>query len=175
MLNIDITKHFGICYTLKCNVACPHCADECGPHRTEKMSTHDIKFTIKQVAMTGFETIELYGGEPFLEFNQLSDLIRFCKQWGIRPLIYTNGFWGRNVDSAKEKLEILKECGLDTLAVSIDSHHQKSILIDYPLNVLRIAERLGIDNFCVFVPSMDAQEDDSIIDIVKKVKKHIYI
>ena len=125
--------------------------------------------------MTGFKTIELYGGEPFLDFNQLANIIRVCEQWSIRPLIFTNGFWGNNVDSAKKKLEILKKCGLDSLAVSIDSHHQKNILIDYPLNVLRIAERLDIDTYCVFCPSMDAPGDNRILDIIKKVTKHINI
>jgi len=174
-MDFDVTKHFGICYTLKCNVECPHCADACGPHRSERMDFNDIEFIIENAAVAGFKSIELYGGEPFLDFNRLSQMVRLCASWSIRPLIYTNGFWGKNGNSAKEKLGILKKCGLDAIGVSIDSHHQKNIPIDYPLNVLQITKELSINSFCVFCPSISTQDDKALLDRIGQVTEHITI
>jgi MoaA/NifB/PqqE/SkfB family radical SAM enzyme len=82
---------------------------------------------INQIKKAGAQWVSFTGGEPFLEYDLLCQLIRFATDLGLKSETVTNCFWGHNIDTAKEKLVPLVDAGLDVLNISVDDFHQEHI------------------------------------------------
>ena len=166
---------FNLYYTYQCNIQCDHCCYNCGPQRTEKMSMEDAKHILKGAASSGKRVLELMGGELFLNYEELSELIFYSYGIGLYVLVDTNGFWGKNFETAKCMLENLSDRGLKAISLSIDTFHQQFIPLAYPLNVIRAAHELGISSSCNFCVSSDLAKDQNLLNDIKKETNRIFI
>lgn len=163
------------CYTYQCNIQCAHCCFKCSPKRIEKMPVDEARRVVKGVFSSGKSYIELWGGEPFLNYPELLELTAFCSSSGLKVGIDTNGFWGKVLGSAKEKLQELADAGLNRILVSIDTFHNKFIPVEHALNVIRAAKEVGIDSRVWFCRSFDDEKDLVLLNQVKKETELIYI
>lgn len=106
-----------------CNLNCSHCYTNKNP---TKLSIKDaINFlesckntTIQNVGFSG-------GGEPFLYFDFLKDIVSYCvKNDFFFDRIMTNGVWWQNQEDLNLKLQQLYDCGYDgKFGLSWDSYH----------------------------------------------------
>lgn len=173
-MGYDIRDVISFCYTFRCNLQCAHCSYNCGPSRTEKMNTDDIKYILKEAAYSKIRLVELMGGEPFLDYAELSELVAYCSDIGLDVIVTTNGFWGKDYEIAVEKLKALSKKGLTSVLVSTDTFHQKFIPVIYALNIIRAARELKIEAYCNFCLSSDRKTDNILLNCLKKETDNIF-
>lgn len=106
--------------TQKCNLYCKHCYRDSGPDKLKnELSNKESKKLLREIKQAGFRIIVFSGGEPLLR-DDIFDLISYSKSLGMRSLMGSNGTL-----ITKRVARKLKECGLDYIAVSIDSLNPK--------------------------------------------------
>ena len=112
-----------------CNATCPQC--ELRATEKFKRSTiplDDVKRMIDHAAASGFQALSFTGGEPFLRFEELAEIIDYACRAGI-PYVRTgsNGFFLRHSDKpewerrVRRIIERLAETDIYTLWFSLDS------------------------------------------------------
>lgn len=134
----------GLLLTLQCNAECKHCLFECSPKKTQKMSRDLTTKTILKAKQLGAEWISLTGGEPFLDTDLLTSLVRYTNNKGIKTEVITNGFWADTPDIAKKTLKPLVDAGLDVLNLSIDDFHEEFVPFEKTRNAYCAAVELGL-------------------------------
>lgn len=134
----------GLIITQQCNVSCGHCWFNCGPEKTAKMTTSQGKNYLTQINNAGAHWVSFTGGEPFLEYDLLHQLIHLASDLGLKTETVTNCFWGKNAAKAKEKLGLLAGAGLNVLNISVDDFHQEHIPLDNVRNCYQEAVDLDI-------------------------------
>jgi len=162
-------------YTYRCNIQCGHCSFNCRPSRKEKMDLADAKKLIRAAKASGKRLISLSGGEIFLYYDELSELVAYSAEMGLEAVVDSNGYWGKTPEHAKEKLKPLIERGLKTILISADTFHQKFISIQSPFNILRAARELDIESGIWFCTSPDKAQDRLFLDNLKKETDNIFI
>ncbi len=103
--------------TLKCNFKCPHCYINATEKLPEELSTEEAKMLIDQIAEVSRPLLILSGGEPLLR-PDLFEIIRYGKTKSFKIGVGSNGTlidW--------ETARRLKEAGVDTVSISLDSIH----------------------------------------------------
>jgi len=145
ILEMPFLRNIGLIVTYKCQVACPHCIIEAGPHRKEEMMLHDALEWIKQIAKyrNGYiKVLSLTGGEPFYDIEKLKKLVIFGKENGLIVSVVTNAFWAY---TPKEAVKILQELSaIKMLAISADVYHQEAIPFKRVKNAILAAKECGI-------------------------------
>lgn len=137
--------NIGLFMTYKCQVACPHCVAQAGPHRTEAILEHEAADWIGQAARYRdgvIKAVNLTGGEPFFDLPALQRLVALIVQNGLLPTAVTNAHWAVSPGAARETLSRVPDLLL--LQVSTDEHHQREIPFERVLNAIDAAEALGI-------------------------------
>lgn len=133
--------------TARCNATCTHCVTSCGPDRTEALSKQDVIRLMNEAAAIhdgerlGFS---LTGGEPFLDFDLLFDVVAHAGRLGAWISCVTNAFWARSEAVVENKLTMLRDSGLAALGVSVSRFHQRFVPLLKVRRVLTIAEALGL-------------------------------
>jgi hypothetical protein len=86
--------------------------------------------------------VHLTGGEPFLFWEHLVEILRTAKAEGLGPvdMIETNGFWADQDQTTRRRLKALKEWGIHKLKISCDPFHQAFVDIRLVRRLVRIAE-----------------------------------
>ncbi|MBV9763027.1 MAG: radical SAM protein [Acidobacteriaceae bacterium] len=112
-----------------CNIACRHCAPECGPEVRHPWDVALLERVIEEAARIPNlrKMIHFAGGEPFLYFPQMLQLARHAHVLGFGSSIVTNGFWGVNRARAASMIASLVECGLRRVELSVDRFHLEFI------------------------------------------------
>lgn len=119
---------FVIAPTLKCNLKCVYCfeSQSCKvdgfSEKTQKEVLEFIKNKIEKNPNLKLVTVDWFGGEPMLKYNEIvsfsSSIINFCKEKNItyRSCMLTNG-----ILLTKEKAISLKEkCNLYSVQIPLD-------------------------------------------------------
>jgi len=133
--------------TYRCNATCGHCVTSCGPHRTEALAKHDIIRLMNDAAdIKDGEPLRfsITGGEPFLDFDLLRDVVAHAGRLRAWISVTTNGYWARSDDAAASKLAALHDAGLCGVAVSVSRFHQEFVPVSRVRRVLDVAARLGL-------------------------------
>lgn len=161
----------GFMLTRKCNASCRMCCISSDPHCTEKLDTLDIKkYILSTKDVPGIRGISFTGGEPFLYYSSLKDLILYAVEAGKQVTVITNGFWASDYDDTEQRLEELKELGLKVLGISYDEFHREYVPVQNIKNILRAANSLDlpitINTILLKTSSMGALLDDLGEDIV---------
>jgi hypothetical protein len=159
-----IVKNVDFLLTFKCPAECKHCSYKAGPKRSGFIKPKKyLKYLDELTKMHPLKSVWVHGGEPFLYFDYLVQIIEEAKKREIpnRGLI-SNCFWAKNEDIVKKKLEKLKSAGLKKLTFSFDYFHQEFIPLAYVKNALKYAATLGFEEVFLdsyFVESLDTDNE----------------
>lgn len=103
--------------TRKCNMKCLHCYINANPTELkDELDTEESKALIDQIAQVSRPLLILSGGEPLLR-KDVYELIRYGSEKGLRMGLGSNGTLIDSKVATK-----LKEAGIATVSVSLDSH-----------------------------------------------------
>ena len=96
--------------------------------------------------------VHITGGEPFLYFDRLTEILTQASRLGLTPLdsLETNaGVWS-NESELRNQLRLLDDLGLERLKVSWDAFHEEFIDIDKVRRFIHIAHDIfGSDRVLV--------------------------
>lgn len=107
--------------TNKCNIKCEHCFTNAeGNSDMDEMNTSEIKKLFDQLAEFKVERVALGGGEPLVR-NDIYEVIRYGTDLGIRIHMSSNGLM-----LTQNTIEKLKQSGLDSVQISIDSKNEQT-------------------------------------------------
>jgi len=151
---LKVWRNAGLLLTYKCNAACEFCYYCCSPDNSGLMT---IETAIK--AWQGLKTlagdsakIHLTGGEPFLYFDRLCEILEAAKKerLGDVDLIETNAYWATDEKTIRDKLQILDRLGMRRLKISTDPFHLEYVDIEPVRLLARVgSELLGKDRVMV--------------------------
>ncbi len=141
----------GLLLTYRCNAACAFCYYRCAPDKGGLMPVATCLAAWRSLKMLAGDAakIHLTGGEPFLCWEHLVEILRAGKEQGLGPvdLIETNGFWAADERLVRERLDVLAALGVRRLKISVDPFHQEYVDIEPVRRLASLAiERLGPDN-----------------------------
>ena len=164
-------RNIGLIMTYKCQVTCPHCILEAGPHRTEELSLQDAFSWIKQIAdyRNGYiKVLSLTGGEPFYNLHSLERIAEFGEACGLIVSAVTNAYWAKTPDKAVRILKRLS--AIKMLAISADIHHQKYIPFENVKNAVFAAETCGIPyHIAVCTENEDDEEYKEMLERLREI------
>ena len=151
---LKLWRSAGLLLTYKCNCKCQFCYYNCGPEKDGLMTVEAAINTLLSLKKLSGDSakIHLTGGEPFLYFDRLCEILKEAKKQklGKTDLIETSGFWAENEKIIKERLKILDELGMDRFKISCDAFHQEYVDIEPVRQLAKIAaEILGRDRVLV--------------------------
>jgi MoaA/NifB/PqqE/SkfB family radical SAM enzyme len=151
---LKIWRNAGLLLTYKCNAACEFCYYCCSPDNDGLMTVDTAINTWQGLKKLAGESakIHLTGGEPFLYFERLCEILEAAKKenLGQADIIETNAYWATNEKEIKEKLRTLDKLGMRRLKISTDPFHLEYVDIE-PVRLLAKvgAEILGSDRVMV--------------------------
>jgi len=177
---LKVWRSAGLLLTYKCNAACEFCYYCCGPQNDGLMPVDTAIGAwrgLKELAGDSAK-IHLTGGEPFLYFERLCEILEAGKKekLGEADLIETNAYWAtptndvgtsgnslsrehrdknnksekRQNDFIKDRLKRLDELGMRRLKISCDPFHQEYVDIEQARLLAKVAaEVLGDERVMV--------------------------
>ena len=88
--------------------------------------------------------VHITGGEPFLYFERLSEILKQAHQLKLGGLdsVETNADWGDNEHDISEKLKFLDAVGLNRLKISWDPFHEEFVEIESVQQLYTIARKV---------------------------------
>jgi Radical SAM superfamily len=137
----------GIVLTARCNASCTHCSKSYGPYRSEHLELETIFRLMNEAAeIEDGEPLsfELTGGEPFLDFDSLVQVVTHGGKLGATISCVTNAFWAIDEERTETKLRLLHEAGLTALAVSVSRFHLEYVPLQRAQRALVMAGAIGI-------------------------------
>jgi organic radical activating enzyme len=144
-VELPFLKNVGLLMTYKCQVTCPHCIVQAGPHRQEEMLVDDACAWVRQIAAYRhgcIKVVALTGGEPFYNLDNLRIISDRVHDSGLLTSVVTNAFWASTPEQA---LSVLKELpAIRMLSISTDIYHQIAIPLTWVKNAARAAAACGI-------------------------------
>ncbi len=134
----------GIMVHNKCNATCDICSVECSPDCNNELDINLVKKFVDSCVGTSINKISITGGEPFLIYDNLLELVKYCKQYGFIVTTVTNGFWASNYDITYRKLMQLKAQGLTRLNISFDHYHATYVPIANINNIIKVCNNINL-------------------------------
>ena len=121
--------------------------------------------------------IHITGGEPFLYWDHLVEILQEAKKSNLGPvdMIETNGFWAVDEKIVKERVRTLDELGMRRLKISCDPFHQEYVDIELVKRLASVAkELLGQDRVLVrWEKYLDKPIEMKNISAVERDKQYI--
>ncbi len=99
---------------------------------------------VRSAAEAQLQGIIVTGGEPFVEYDLLLDVIREAGRLGLASRVVTNAFWATTPDRARALIEPLSAAGLRTLTVSSDEMHESHVLRARVQTAVRTGLEMGL-------------------------------
>jgi MoaA/NifB/PqqE/SkfB family radical SAM enzyme len=149
-----IWRNAGLLLTYKCNATCEFCYYNCSPKKEGLMpvdmainawrSLKHLAGDSTPAASTVEPKIHITGGEPFLFWDHLVEILREAKknELGLVDMLETNGFWATDDEIVNSRLKILDELGVNRLKISCDLFHQEYVDIEPVRRLAKIAKDL---------------------------------
>lgn len=161
-----------------CNAACEHCSffEGVDDKKRKVISLDQKKDVIRQAQELGVSVINFVGGEPLLS-SDFPELIKSVDKTLSTTLMFTNGLL------LEKKAKELKDAGLDSVYVSIDSSDPKihdafrkrEGLFEEAMKGIKKAKSLGLSvgiSTCITPESYKNGELDAIVELGKKIGVH---
>jgi radical SAM protein with 4Fe4S-binding SPASM domain len=104
----------------KCNLKCKHCYQNANQRSSDELTLEERFKIIDQMAQAGVSLVVLSGGEPLTNPN-LGALIQRIKEQRMAVSIDSNG-----VLLNKEIVQYLRQLGVDSVELSLDSVHAEA-------------------------------------------------
>lgn len=134
--------------TNRCNARCAICYQSAGGQENNtRLDLETAKTCIREAAE--IDCIEprfhLAGGEAFLYPEDCFALFQTAKEAGYTMITATtNGFWGKDLQKARQTCQRLRECGLTSMELSWDHWHSEFIPAAAMDNCLLACREYGI-------------------------------
>ena len=136
----------GLLLTYKCNCTCAFCYYNCSPEKGGLMPVDTAIGVWRSLERLAGDRakIHLTGGEPFLYWERLIEILSQAKKESLGPcdLVETNGFWAVNEKIATERLGILDELGVRRFKISTDPFHQEYVDVETVGRLAAVAEKI---------------------------------
>jgi organic radical activating enzyme len=116
----------GIQVTNVCNLSCAHCITDSSPSAVGDLPWPRIEDAVRSAAPY-VDRICVTGGEPTLRLDRTLQVIRLARELGLGTSVVSNGYWARSRAGAERVLRRFADAGLETLAVSFDSFHDRLV------------------------------------------------
>lgn len=95
-----------------------------------RLSNEELRLEVKELLRRGFTGVELVSGkDQFFTPEKVGELVKICKQEGVRTVITNIGAF-----EEKKAYEILKEAGLDVWVLFQETYVPKSYKLYHPEN-----------------------------------------
>lgn len=136
-----------------CTAKCRHCMYCSSPKINDEYKFINKESALRICAMLskcGITSMHIGGGEPFMNFNALCDLLTAFKKYGINvDYIETNAYWCNENNQAEviKKLNILRKYNVDTVMVSVDPFHIEYVPLYKPLLLIKLLRSEGFGYF----------------------------
>lgn len=153
-------------YTYKCNAKCSHCIVSSSIDREEKLDKKIAKVILEQARKSGKTLVSLTGGEVFLFYDELEEIIKHAHTLDYYVTVNTNGFWAKNYEVAFDMLQELKRLGLSEICPSADAFHSPFVPTEYIGNIREACKDLNITCDINFYPT-GSEEDNKVIELLK--------
>jgi len=139
----------GIITNYVCTAACRHCMFASSPDRPKDYISAEMAERLAALLEeAGTDSVHIGGGEPFMNFDALTSLIKALNRHGIGiDYIETNAFWCADEDFIRTRLLRLRALGVRTLMASVDPFHVEFVPLDRPLRLCRMLKECGMDYF----------------------------
>lgn len=152
--------------TRKCTAQCKICCFSSSPSSKEKLHVDRIRSYIHEAAELDYiKTISFTGGEPFIMYSELKDLIELAGSYNKRITTITNGYWATSYGIAMKRLSELKRLGLSHLSVSYDKYHGEFIPLDHIRNIFKASTQIGLSTSLALVKLKEERIGDIINDL----------
>lgn len=162
-----------ITFTNKCTASCSSCCFDCSPKRNMHLNLDVVLTAIDGISALGIKVLLLSGGEPFIYYDELLQMVQRAKQYNMICSVNTNAFWCDDLHQTIDRLNELKHSGLTNIITSVDIYHQKYIDINNVKKLLNAAKLTGVRpllNLC----GGYKEADDGAISMLKQLGDSIY-
>jgi hypothetical protein len=154
----------GVMLSYKCSAACKHCMYACSPGwDADWISEADLARGLAQLAPHiapspwGRDTMSLNhglhftGGEPFLNFPLLLRAFEMAHDLGIPSLFCeTNGYWCRDDEIARERLNALRVAGCRGILISVNPFYAEYVPFERTERCIRASGEVFGPNVMVY-------------------------
>lgn len=152
----DLSPHsFGLLLTRQCPARCDHCVMNSSMKTKETIDLTTAENYIEAASICfrnsraykesrSVPTIAFSGGDPYVNPVMFKHLIEHAKECGMRSEGASSGFWGKNIDRARDYLRELQAAGLEHVGLSWDDAHAPHIEGKSILNILEVAAELSV-------------------------------
>ncbi|MBN2724305.1 MAG: radical SAM protein [Deltaproteobacteria bacterium] len=121
-------KYIILLLTRKCIFQCSHCEIFSSPDVSDTFNTTSLRKFFQKIRNSGVTDVIISGGEPFLYFPLLRFAVQEASNNGIKPTVWTSGYWMANVQMFELSIKYLAESGLKRIILSSDDfHHNRSV------------------------------------------------
>jgi hypothetical protein len=110
-----------------------------------------------------FELVAFTGGECFLLGEALDELIERATSRGFRTRAITNGYWAKNADAARARVESARARGLGEIMLSTGTFHQRFVPVARVIAGARAAAEAGIVTRIAVEACDQSEFDDGVI------------
>jgi len=115
--------------TRQCLFSCTHCNTLSGPRQTHTFSHMVLVRALHYLSRVRTITDVIFsGGEPFLHYPLLKHGVFEASTLGLRPSVWTSGYFFRTRDDVVHALRPLIEVGLKGCLLSADEFHENADL-----------------------------------------------
>ncbi len=171
--NVLRTVDFAVTYN--CHYKCEYCSAFLLKKDKPALTVEQIKNVMRQARKLGAIHVNLTGGEPLMrDIEELCDIIK-----GISPDKMLVSLVTNSIVATREKIAKLKEAGLDTLQLSIESMNPEindkargvKGAFKKTMEIFGYAKELGL-NICLSAVMCSGNRKDleSLLDFAKKEK-----
>ncbi len=103
---------------------------------------------IQKVKSLNCYSIHIGGGEPMLNPEKLTDVLKVVKEEGIEiQYIETNSSWYKDEKSAVNVLKKFRKSGIHTMLISISPFHNEYVPFFKTKGVIKACQKTGINVF----------------------------
>jgi pyruvate-formate lyase-activating enzyme len=135
----------GLVMTGQCPIGCRHCLASSTMQVLDLPALETHLAWIAQVSRVDrCKSFSITGGEPFLYFQRLLQIVDGCRTQGLRATVVTSAHWATGGEIAADKLKQLAHAGLTGITVSTDEYHQEIVPLANVSRVLYAAKECGI-------------------------------
>ncbi len=150
--------------TFDCPLRCPHCFYY--PQGSSKgyFTVQRVREIVESMRDTKpVRELHFTGGEPFLQFDRLVEMVALAKELGARRITCsTSCYWAKDLEICRERFGRLKEAGLTWFLISADAFHQDKVPLEYVKNAAQVRVELGLQG----------NDDLSVVAMVDKDYDH---